>query len=215
MTEFNWTELLNRAKAVSFEAVPIDKYHISVHQADAVMSSTGKPMIKLKLNIEEGVHKGRKLLTQLVLSTDNETALAMFFMHLKAFGIGPDFLAKCPPGSLAPIATALVGKHAIAKVGHQEWQGETRNSVNGYIAMGAGSAAGSLPGLGGAAPASASLPGLPGLPSEPVVTSPGSLLREPGNGGSDVLPGLPTADAEPPASGPETFKLAQSGDTAF
>lgn len=226
MTDFNWNELLNKAKAASFDPIPDGNYHIKVHETEAVTASTGKPMIKLKLNVEDGQHANRKLLHQLVLSPDSEIALAIFFNHLKCFGIGPEFLAQCPPGSLAPVAQALLGKHAIAKVGHKEWQGEQRNEIKGYLPMSAGASAGAgaaLPGLPGAGQPAASLPGLPGLPGlpapvpAPVVTS--ASVPEYGTpDGATALPGLPVSTPElvTKALEKEGFSLTPpEGDDAF
>lgn len=129
---FDWAALVTRAKAVSFDPVPDGPYHVSVHEAVAKPSSNGKPMITLKLNIEDGPHQNRKLLTQLVLSVENETALAIFFRNLRAFGIDENFLATVPPGQLGPIAQTLLGRHVNVMVGSREWQGQQRNEVKNF-----------------------------------------------------------------------------------
>lgn len=164
MTEpsgWNWGELLNKAKAVSFDPLPNAQYHVLVHSADAVQSSTGKPMIKLTLSVVEGAFQNRKLMDQLVLSPDSETALSIFFRKLKALGIDEAFVVSQPPGHLGPIAAALLGRHALVTVGQREWQGEMRNDVKGYAPY-TGVMAGALP------PAMGGQPVLPGMMPQPV-----------------------------------------------
>lgn len=210
--DFNWADLLKKASAASFDPVPVDRYHVSVCETDAVKASTGAPMIKVKLNIEDGPFKNRKIFHQLVVSVQSEVALAIFFSHLKAFGIGPEFLATCPPGNLAPIAQALMGKHAIANVVQEEWQNQLRNKVKGYAPLVSGVPVGGGAGTG----ATASLPGLPGLPGLPPAAQAQPQPSVPASTPvpATALPGLPAnLQSEPPSK--DASSLISSEELPF
>jgi hypothetical protein len=132
MGDFNWSALYNRAKAVSFEPLPPAQYHFEVVEASAVTTSTGKPMIKIKLSVVGGSRSGTKVFDQFVLSVESEKALSMFFLKLKAFGLDERFFSTIPPGQLGPVAQALFGKHVYAVVKISEWNGQPRNEVTTY-----------------------------------------------------------------------------------
>lgn len=129
---FNWNDLYNRAKAVSFEPLPPATYHFEVVETSVVTTSTGKPMIKIKLAVVGGPRAGTKVFDQFVLSIDSEKALAMFFLKLKAFGLDERFFATIPSGQLGPIAQALFGKHVQGKVKITTWNEQERNEVESY-----------------------------------------------------------------------------------
>lgn len=138
---FNWGELYAKAQTASNDPVPDGPYHVSIFSADATTSSTGRPMIKLTLRIEDGQFQNRKLYTQIVLSPDNENALNIFFRNCAAFGIGADVITQFPPGQLGPLAQMLHGRHANAIVGSREYQGQNRNEVKSFTPIPGGMAA--------------------------------------------------------------------------
>lgn len=169
---FDFNTLMETAKSASFEALPDGPYDAECISADAVTSSTGKPMIKCKFEVIAGPHAKRKFFNQFVLSTDNEVALAMFFRHMKAFGLDENFFKAVGSGGLAPVAQTMVGRRARFDLGHREWNGENRNEVKSVKPITGGVSTGGLPGA--AAPVAPGLPGLPGLPtsSAPPITAP-------------------------------------------
>lgn len=126
MSEIDWASLQKDADDV---LLPDGQYPVIVKQADAVMSSTGKPMIKLRLRVLEGPKKDRILFTQLTLSVENPVALRMWFLNLAAFGLGPDYFATVKP-SMAQLATDLTSRGALVTVSRAAWQGTDRNQVD-------------------------------------------------------------------------------------
>lgn len=163
MTSINFADLYDQA-GQGFEPIPDGTYDIEVTKAEAVTSSTGKPMIKVQHKIVGGPHDGRQLFDQFVLSVDNPNALSFFFQHMAAFGLDRPFFAANPP--MEQVAATLVGRNAVATVGTREWQGQDRNEVQGY-----------KPGNNPAAPAGAA-PSVPG-PSAQVPTPPPSTTPAP------------------------------------
>lgn len=126
MTEIDWSALQKEAETAGL--LPDGQYAVIVTKADAVTSSTGKPMIKLKMAVVEGPLKDRPLWTQLTLSPENPVALRMWFMQLKAFGIGDEFFATKP--TMDQLASTLVNRGVLATVSHREWAGSDRNQVD-------------------------------------------------------------------------------------
>lgn len=166
MATFDFNTLMATAKSASFEALPAGDYDAECISADAVTSSTGKPMIKCKFEVLTGPHAKRKFFNQFVVSTESEVALAMFFRHMKAFGLDESFFAAVGQGGLAPVATSLLGRRAKFTLGIRKWQDEDRNEVKAVkpLAGGIAAAPGGLPGAGA--------PGLPGLPSSAAPATP-------------------------------------------
>lgn len=161
---------MQQAKSASFEALPAGPYDAECISADAVTSSTGKPMIKCKFEVISGPHAKRKFFNQFVLSIENETALAMFFRHMRAFGMDENFFAAVGQQGLAPVAQAMVGRRARFDLGIRKWNDEDRNEVKSVKPLAGGVASGGLPGTG--APALPGLPGTPGLPTGGPVAQP-------------------------------------------
>jgi hypothetical protein len=160
--------LFETAKTASYEALPVGDYPVEIFSADAVTSSNGKPMIKVKLKVLSGPHANRQIFNQFVLSTDNANALAIFFRHMRAFGLNEQYIAGLGVvNDLSPLAQALLGRQAVVTLGHREWQGETRNEVNGIKPL---TGAVGAPGAG-ALPGSQPLPG-PAGPGGPAVSVP-------------------------------------------
>lgn len=132
MTTIDFTRALNDAKGASFEALPVGDYDVEVAKTEAVTSSNGKPMVKTTFKVVSGPYEKRSIMSQFVLSVENPMAMAIFFRHMKAFGLTEEWFASLGQvASLDPVASALLGRRARLSVGHREWQGETRNEVKG------------------------------------------------------------------------------------
>jgi len=130
LTTIDFNRAIQDAKGASFEALPQGDYDVEVAKADAVTSSSGKPMIKVTMRVVSGPYERRPIINQFVFSADNPTAVAIFFRHMKAFGLDEAFFAALgSAASLEPVASALVNRRARLTIGHREWQGETRNEV--------------------------------------------------------------------------------------
>jgi hypothetical protein len=193
MTEIDWSALQKEAETAGL--LPDGKYPTIVTKADAVTSSTGKPMIKLKLAVVEGPLKDRPLWTQLTLSPENPIALRMWFMQLKAFGIGQEFFATKP--SMETLASTLVNRGCVVTVSTREWAGSDRNSVDKIEAFtGSGP---TPPGMVTGAPTAG--------PGPLGSTTPGPAV---GPTAGPVVPTTPAAPTSPAATSTPTDSPASS-----
>jgi len=132
MVAKGWGDLRKQAEDAS-KPLPEDWYDVQVEKAEAVTASTGKPMIKMVLNVMSGPQAGaRKVWTQVVFSPDNGFALQMFFKNMAAFGLGEKFFETLPvePETAMPlIAQALPGATARALIAPRSYQGVERDNV--------------------------------------------------------------------------------------
>lgn len=186
MATFDFNTLMQTAKSASFDPLPIGDYDAECISADAVTSTTGKPMIKCKFEVISGPHAKRKFFNQYVLSVENEVALAMFFRQMKAFGLDENFFAAVGQQGLAPVAQTMLGRRARFTLGIRKWNEEDRNEVTSTKPLAGGVAAGpgGLPGTGA--------PSLPGLP-----TSGGLPTSAPAAPAAVAQPTQPTAPTPP------------------
>jgi hypothetical protein len=182
LTTIDFGKALQDAKGASFEALPIGDYDVEVVKAEATTSSNGKPMIKTTMRVVSGPYEKRPIINNFVMSLENPQAVAIFFRHMKCFGLTEDFFASMgAQGSLDSVASALVNRRARLTLGHREWQGETRNEVK------------SVKPYTGAPPAMA--PGGPSMPAGPATLPPRPVTAQP----APVAAPLPPA---PPAAAP-------------
>lgn len=187
MTTIDFGKALQDAKGASFEALPIGDYDVEVAKAEATTSSNGKPMIKTTMRVVSGPYEKRPIINNFVMSLENPTAVAIFFRHMKCFGLTEEFFASLGSGgSLDQVASALVNRRARLTLGHREWQGENRNEVK------------SVKPYTGAPPAVA--PGGPSVSGVPLGTGPAALPPRPvAPQPAPVAAPLPPA---PPAAAP-------------
>lgn len=193
MTTIDFNRAIQDARGASFEALPIGDYDVEVAKAEGVTSQSGKPMIKTTMRVVSGPYEKRPIVNQFVLSVENPQAVAIFFRHMKAFGLTEEwFAALGQQASLAPVADALVGRRARLTLGHREWQGEMRNEVKSVKPYtGAPPAPAQVP-TGPTAPGAASLPGPaplpPAAPTATVQPMPQPPAPPSTTGTSDVAP---------------------------
>jgi hypothetical protein len=138
MSTTPFSELIKQAAEAKYVVVPPNDYLVMVQDATATKSSTSKDMIKLKVKVVGGPHKGASMLTQQTLTPDNPAAIAMFMKFLGAFGLTEDFLAELPPRedggpNIAAVCQALKGRVAVAKVTVGQWNDEDRNNVDKFL----------------------------------------------------------------------------------
>lgn len=132
MTTINFAQALQDARGATFEPLPVGDYDVEVTKTEAVTSQNGKPMIKTTFKVVSGPYEKRPIINQFVLSVENPQAVAIFFRHMKAFGLTEEWFASLgQQSSLEPVASALLGRRARLSIGHREWQGEMRNEVKG------------------------------------------------------------------------------------
>lgn len=213
MTSFGNTidfqALLKEAQTAG-QALPNGDYDFVVDEATATTASTGSPMIKVKLRITTGAHANKKVFNNFVLSVDSPVALSIFFRHMAALGVGPEFFAQlgtvAPEQALAPVAAAILGRTARMTLGQREWpanSGNYRNEVNNIVPGGQPGAvtpppaAGvPTPNVGGATPFTP-MPGVaaPAMPM-PAAPVPSAMTGVP------TPPLLPTAPPPTPPAPP-------------
>jgi len=154
---FDFGQLLKDAKAGA--AWPEGDYDFEVAEADAVTASTGSPMVKTKLRCLVGTYANKTVTNNFVLSVENPGALAIFFKHMKAFGLDESFFAQMGQSDLRPVAAALRGRRARITLGRRMWNDVPQNQVNGVKPITEGLAGGPGPGQGiGAPPQAATVP---------------------------------------------------------
>lgn len=168
MTTINFNQAIQDAKSVSFEALPIGEYRIRIIESSATTSQSGKPMIKVKMEVTEGPYAPRKVFNQFTLTLENPNAVSIFFRHMKAFGLDEQFFAALgSQNSLDPVASAMMGREAYVKLGHREWQNEMRNNCEGFRPA-TGAPAVGVPGMPGM-PGMAANSGVPAMPPPPMA----------------------------------------------
>lgn len=197
MPTIDFGKAIQDAKGASFEALPIGDYDVEVAKSEAVTSSNGKPMVKVTMRVVSGPYEKRPIINNFVLSLDNAQATAIFFRHMKAFGLTEEWFASLGQvQSLEPVASALLNRRARLSIGHREWNGEMRNEVKAVKPYtGAPAAYAAAPSAnGGPVPGGFPVPGPGALPS--VAGTPVAPPAPP------VAPVAPAAPVAPPAPAP-------------
>lgn len=198
MSDLNWDDVLgavdadekeNPSAPSDFEALPTGPYNVVVQEADKQLSSTGKDMIKIRVQVTDGPYANRVLFNYIVFSQDNPKAMRMTLERLAAFGVTRETIAAHRP-SISQIADMLVGRKAIARVDIQktgDYAG--RNEIKGFKPLdGAEQPAVSAP----AAPAQAGVPNIPqpaAAPTPQPAAAPAPSIPTP-----DVPVGADNAD---------------------
>jgi hypothetical protein len=129
MSDLNWDDVLGTVEkdeaenpssgGGDFEALPKGPYEVVVQEADKQVASTGKDMIKVRVQVVSGPYANRVLFNYIVFSQDNPKAMRLTLERLAAFGLTREFIATQKP-SIPQIAELLVGRKATAVVGIQE-----------------------------------------------------------------------------------------------
>lgn len=128
-------DLQGIAKEAGYGAVADGDYDAQVTKAEAKKSSNGKDMIFVVFKIipnELNETKGT-VPNNFVISPENPNAVAFFFQHMAALGLGETFFANVSPSTetaMKEIAEALVGRKATITVSTRQWQGQDRNQVD-------------------------------------------------------------------------------------
>lgn len=176
MSTIDFNTAMQRAKTVSFDPLPDGPYDVVCIESEAVTTSTGKPMIKAKWQVENGPQSGRKVYDQYVFSADNDNALSFFFQHMRFFGLDEAFFSQI--GSMEQVATALPGRRCRLQLGTRMWEGQPRNEVKKIMppttpnaaAPAGGAVAGIAPAVAGIAPVAAAPQ--PQVPTQQPIQQP-------------------------------------------
>lgn len=198
--ELNWDDVLGGVKEYEddpetkksgdFEALPKGPYPVVVQEAVKQIASTGKDMIKARVQVTEGPYANRVLFNYFVFGAKDDAVLNKITLNnLAAFGVTREYIATQRP-SIAEIAEALIGLKAIATVGIQdkgEYKG--RNEVKGFKPI--DGAAPTVPTVAASKPA-----GVPNIPT-PEVAAPAPTPVVP-------VPQVPVAEGV--AEAPDPFE---------
>jgi hypothetical protein len=156
MSTLNWSDLIKDAgEASSYEPLPDGDYDLSVAEATAKVTQSGKTMFSIKAQVESGAFAKRLVWDNLTISPENSTALGIFFRKMASLGLGREYFDTNPTN--AQIESAMVGRRFRAQIGTKIYQGNKRNELKNYYP--ATAPAGSVPPVpAAAAPAAAPAP---------------------------------------------------------
>ena len=95
MSTLNWGDLVKEAGDVaSYDPLPDGDYELQIIEATAKTTQSGKTMFAIKAQVTVGAHAKRLVWDNLVVSTDNPTALGIFFRKMNALGLGQEYFAR-------------------------------------------------------------------------------------------------------------------------
>lgn len=133
MPSSNWSALAGQYGndiESDFEPLPVGKYTARVVEAEVSETSTGKVRFKCRLEVEDvGPHQGKTFFNGFVVSPESEAAMKIFFRHMAALGLGPDYFAAGP--SDEQVAADLIDKRGVFTIKHREYNGNTYEDVKG------------------------------------------------------------------------------------
>lgn len=136
MTSVSWGDLQKAAGEAGFDPVPAGPYDVIVDSATAKKAGTGKDMITCQFRVQGGPYDGKIIFNQFVLSPENPNALAFFFRHMAAMGLGEAYFASNP--QLERVAADLQGRACRITVSVREWNDTMRNQVDAVAAPAGG-----------------------------------------------------------------------------
>lgn len=170
MSTLNWAELIKSAGDVSsnYEALPDGEYDLTVIEATAKVTTSGKTMFSLKTQVNGGPYNNRLVWDNLVISPENENALKIFFAKMNALGIPQDYFMRVPTPTNGEIEQVLVGRKFRGSIGSRVYNGKKSNEIRRYHSLGQQAAAAQPAGpVGAAGPSSAPVAPPPPPPAAP------------------------------------------------
>lgn len=189
MSSLNWGELISEAAEAgggSYDPLPDGEYEFKVIEASATTTQTGKPMFKVTAEVQTGAHAKRRVWDNLVISSENKTALSIFFNKMKALGLTEDYFRQNPPGD--QVASAMLNRTFRGQVGSRVWNGDTRNELKRYAPVAAAGIPASAPVAAAAAAAPAPAP------------APAPAAAAPAPAPAPAAPAAPAGESTPPPS---------------
>lgn len=168
----SWDELLDQAgdeATNAFKPLPDGPYDLEVVEAPNVMTKTvpSKPMWKLQAKVVGGEFNNRRVFTNIVLG-ESEGSVRYFFRNMGAMGLDRAYFQAKPTQDA--ISAALAGRRFRALVGHEEYNGDTKNTIEKFLAP---TAAGTATAPAATAPpVAAAAPPPPPPPPAPVAAAP-------------------------------------------
>lgn len=174
MSTLNWGDLIKDAGEVSssYEPLPDGEYDLTVIEATAKVTATGKTMFSLKTQVEGGAYNKRFVWDNLTVSPENKNALAIFFGKMHAMGITQQFFTQVPAPTNAQIEQVLLGRKFRGTVGSRVYNGNKRNEIRKYSALAALGAPTTTAAAPAPAPAAAAAPAPAPAPSPAPTAAP-------------------------------------------
>lgn len=124
----NWSELVDQVGEDNLgDAMPEGDYKVKVVAARHSVTKTRKLMFGLRLQVDGGAYNGRELWHNMVVSPDNDVALAILFRQLMAFGMTRSYIAEMP--SPDDMVARMQGQTVIARITTESFMGATQNTV--------------------------------------------------------------------------------------
>ena len=114
MPHIDWNSVEDR----EFELIPEGTYTVKIETVDVKNTAKGDEMWVLKMNIEEGNFKNRKLLTNLVFNDGGYGNIKKLYSAL----FGTKLPANCE-------TTDIIGEVVSVDVNHNEYNGKTYANV--------------------------------------------------------------------------------------
>lgn len=125
MAEFSFKELSKDANTIV-----TGEQGVVITKTESAKSQGGKAMIKCDLKITAGPYAGRVIKHNFTMSPENPTAVKMFFIAMKALGLGPEYFDNDP--TMEQVAGDLLGRTAVAVLEENVWQGVAREQVKSW-----------------------------------------------------------------------------------
>jgi hypothetical protein len=191
----SWEDLLNDAGDAggTFEVMPEGDYDFVVKEAEAKTASTGKSMWVAKCEIVGGPHNGRLVWHNFVLSTDNPTALGIFFRQMNSIGLNAEYFRQNPADH--HVADAMVGRRFRGVLGIKKYQGQDRNEIKQFFPAS---------GAGVGAPPAVTAP-----PAPPIAPAPPAPAPIASDAHAAVPPAAAPAPPPPPPAPPAPAPIEQ------
>lgn len=138
MSTLNWGDLIKDAGEVggNFEALPDGDYDLSVIEATAKVTASGKTMFAIKTQVEGGAYNKRFVWDNLTVSPENKNALGIFFSKMNAMGITQAFFTTVPAPTNAAIEQILLSRRFRGTIGSRIYNGQKRNEIRRYYSLG-------------------------------------------------------------------------------
>lgn len=161
MSSLSFKQLQDQAKESGIgEPIPPGRYTVKAIEATAGRTKAGdKDKIEVKFSVISGPHANRKIFNTYTISPENNNALAFFFKHMLAFGLGSDFFASEP--TIQQVAQALVEKTVDVDVIIDTYDNQDRNKIKNTLPSSVVPNNGGAPFSSPAPTASADLPSAP------------------------------------------------------
>jgi len=114
-----------------FKLIPETEYEVEISSATFGKSKQQKDQYKVTIIVASGPEKGVRVIDHWTFSPESPGAVGFFFGNFRAFGLDSDFFKSLPQDGTAEalVCRALVGRRAVAKIKHEDYNGEPRNKI--------------------------------------------------------------------------------------